>query len=59
MKLRRPVTHAVVIATSAVLAGVHFADSGAVVEHRFAPISANAQTADNSSIGIGREATIN
>jgi len=58
MKLSRPLTHAVILATSVVVGGVHFADSGAPVEHHFTPISANAQSSDGASIGMGREATI-
>jgi surface antigen/LysM repeat protein len=58
MKLSRPVTHTVILAVSVVLGGVHFADPGAPVEHRFTPIAANAESGSNASIGIGREATI-
>ena len=58
MKLSRPVTHAVILAVSVALAGVHFADSGTAVAHRFTLIAVNAESSDNASIGVGREATI-
>jgi surface antigen len=58
MKLSRPVMNAVILAVSVALAGVHFADSGTAVAHRFTLIAVNAESSDNASIGVGREATI-
>ena len=64
MKLSRLVAHAVMLAISVGLAGIHFSGIGSSSEPHLAPVAADAsvsrdaQTGAVSSVGMGRRATI-